>query len=74
LVGYRRYEIRGHSIVGEPPPTHVVEQRIQHYRLVKLLTDLSSQAAERSADAASIMKCQHAPRHHRSQADIAMFK
>jgi hypothetical protein len=47
-----RYQIQGHSVLGEAPPTSAAEQRRQYLRLRNMLAGFPAEAAQRSADGA----------------------
>ncbi|MEV6267552.1 AAA family ATPase [Kribbella sp. NPDC051936] len=51
VAAYReRYQIHGHSILGDAPPANAVERRREHSQLMKTLNDFSPRGAERSTD------------------------
>ncbi|MFI6678740.1 MobF family relaxase [Kribbella sp. NPDC050470] len=51
IAAYReRYQIHGHSILGDTPPTNAAVRRHQHARLIRMLTGFSPEPVERSID------------------------
>jgi hypothetical protein len=47
VAAYReRYQIHGHSILGDTPPSHAVERRRHHSRLMNTLIGFSAEAAQ----------------------------
>ncbi|MGW1341358.1 MobF family relaxase [Kribbella sp. NPDC002412] len=62
IAAYReRYQIHGHSILGDAPPANADERHHQHSRLAKMLTGFSPDAVERSIDSTGIAEAPTQP-------------